>query len=182
MLVRIKSLDEVLKIEGVKHYQDVVNPRIDYRMLGCFGEIGYSIQEVGDQVWVVTQGNTPWYFDKNWVTPLSLEEYLLEYYVDGWGDLDLTELDFSDFDGDIYISHMSVGGSLIQSNQKVVGDLIQGNNLVKGRLLQDESVADYVDQSGNVAKRTLVNMYNEYGKMLIESPSVEIDYNECSCT
>ena len=61
-----------------------------------------------------------------------LRDYLLENYVDDDGDLNITGLDFSDFDGDIYIVDMKVKRDLYQSEQEVQGDLTQGYQEVKG--------------------------------------------------
>ncbi len=58
-------------------------------------------------------------------------------YKDGSLYLNLIDLDFSDFNGDIYISGMKVKKNLYQSCQEVKGDLFQDNQEVKGDLFQD---------------------------------------------
>ena len=92
----------------------------------------------------------------------EVRDWLLENRVDGWGVLDLSGLDFSDFDGNVLIdsmkvkksliqSYQNVGGNLRQSNSKVLngnlyqgthkvgGDLYQRNHKVEGDLFQGES-------------------------------------------
>ena len=55
----------------------------------------------------------------------AIKDWLLENAVDYNGDLDLTFLDFSDFDGNILMSGMKVRGHLFQDYQMVEGDLFQ---------------------------------------------------------
>ncbi|MEG2229962.1 MAG: hypothetical protein RRY22_04220, partial [Bacilli bacterium] len=52
-------------------------------------------------------------------------------------NLNLSELDFSDFDGDIYIRLMKVKHNLYQDGQEVQGSLFQDFQEVKGNLYQD---------------------------------------------
>ena len=58
----------------------------------------------------------------------ELRNYLLENCVNERGDLILNGLDFSEFDGDVYIDSMKVQGDLIQSNQEVKGTLHNANS------------------------------------------------------
>ena len=66
----------------------------------------------------------------------ELKEWLLNNRVNKNGDLDLSELDFSDFEGNMNISNMKVKGNLYQRNQEVKGDLDQSNQEVEGNLIQ----------------------------------------------
>ena len=66
----------------------------------------------------------------------ELRDYLLENYVDRYGDLDISGLDFSEFDGDVYITAMKVKGDLYQNSHDVDGDLFQSWHEVKGDLFQ----------------------------------------------
>lgn len=66
----------------------------------------------------------------------ELKKYLLENFIDEDGDLDLSNLDFSDFDGNVYICDMKVKKDLIQNYQIVNGDLIQSDQKVGGNLYQ----------------------------------------------
>ena len=64
---------------------------------------------------------------------ITREEVLLEIFKDGgvYDDneiLNLWNLDFSDYDIDIYISNMKVKGDLYQDNQEVKGDLVQNRH------------------------------------------------------
>ena len=67
----------------------------------------------------------------------EIKEWLLNNCLTKKGDLDLSGLDFSDFNGYVDISEMKVKGDLYQSYQKVEGDLFQGNQEVKGDLIQN---------------------------------------------
>ena len=71
-------------------------------------------------------------------TKEELKNYLLENYVDEFGDLILSGLDFSDFDGDVFIDNMRVKGDLSQSEHIVQGDLFQHRHKVQGDLFQGD--------------------------------------------
>ena len=66
----------------------------------------------------------------------EIKSWLLENCVDEKGDLDLSNLDFSDFEGDVDISSMKVKGSLFQDSHIVEGDLFQSFQKVKANLFQ----------------------------------------------
>ena len=66
-----------------------------------------------------------------------IKKWLLKNAVTKNGHLDLIGLDFSDFDGDVYINHMKVKGNLWQNCQKVGGDLHQDFQDVGKDLSQD---------------------------------------------
>ena len=65
-----------------------------------------------------------------------IKKWLLKNAVTKNGHLDLIGLDFSDFDGDVYINHMKVKGNLWQNFQDVGKDLSQDCNNVGGDLSQ----------------------------------------------
>ena len=67
---------------------------------------------------------------------LEIKKWLLENCVSENGDLDLRNLDFSDFEGNVLISGMEVKGDLWQSDQEVQGSLYQANQKVQGSLYQ----------------------------------------------
>ena len=67
----------------------------------------------------------------------EIKEWLLNNCLTKKGNLNLSGLDFSDFNGYVDISEMKVKGDLYQSYQKVEGDLFQGNQEVKGDLIQN---------------------------------------------
>lgn len=84
---------------------------------------------------------------KNVLTAAEIKEWLLENCLNERGDLWLKGLDFSDFDGDIFIFNWrvkrnlnqyqhDVGGDLYQSHHKVGGDLNQSYHKVAGDLNQ----------------------------------------------
>ncbi len=54
--------------------------------------------------------------------------------------IDLSDLDFSDFDGDVLISGMTVKGNLWQTRQKVESNLYQGYQEIKGDLYQNRQI------------------------------------------
>ena len=65
----------------------------------------------------------------------EIKRWLLKNCVDDLGNLNLTSLDFSDFDGDVDISLMKVKKNLYQSRHQVVGDLVQIRQEVSGDFL-----------------------------------------------
>ena len=67
----------------------------------------------------------------------ELKEFLLNNFTDEFGDLDISGLDFSDFDGVVNISNMKVKSDLIQDFQEVEGNLYQHYQVVEGFLYQD---------------------------------------------
>ena len=79
----------------------------------------------------------------------EIRNWLLENAVDYNGDLDLTCLDFGDFDGDILMSEMKVKKDLYQDWQEVEGDLYQFHQNVKGDLYQDYQTVEGVLRQDN---------------------------------
>mgnify|MGYP001371824164 CR=1 FL=1 len=69
--VRVKSLEEVLKIEGVEDYEDVGNPGIAYFMLECFGNEGWIKHDYNDGVYEVFINKEIWDFKKEWLELVS---------------------------------------------------------------------------------------------------------------
>ena len=67
----------------------------------------------------------------------ELVKFLIKNFTNANGNLDLSQLDFSDFDGNISISRMKVKGDLHQDWQKVEGDLYQDCQEVEGNLYQN---------------------------------------------
>lgn len=131
-------------------------------------------------------------------TKEEIKNWLLENCVNEFGDLDLSNLDFRDFDGDIILSemkvknhlfqsHQIVGGclyqscqvvcqSISQSSQMVGGNLHQNYQVVKGDLFQDhQEVNGNLDQNKQNVKGCLFQEYQivdgvtcNYIKMEIE--------------
>lgn len=64
------------------------------------------------------------------LTKQEIKDWLLKNAVNDEGDLDLSDLDFSDFDGDVLIHSMKVKKSLYQDYQAVWGSLYQHNQQV----------------------------------------------------
>ena len=65
------------------------------------------------------------------LTKEDLKVILLDNFIDEDGNLDLSFLDFRNFDGDVNISYMKVKYDLIQNFQQVEGNLRQDINKVK---------------------------------------------------
>ena len=94
----------------------------------------------------------------------EIRDWLLENAVDSDGDLWLDCLDFSNFDGNVYIGNMKVKRNLNQDSQVVKGNLYQNRQDVQGDLHQDYQVV----------KGNLYNSGNKYGGELLERPSTKM--------
>lgn len=66
----------------------------------------------------------------------EVKKWLIANCLDERGNLNISGLDFSDFNGDIDISGMRVKGDLYQNCQEVKGDLRQSCQKVEGNLYQ----------------------------------------------
>ena len=115
----------------------------------------------------------------------ELRDYLLENYVDKYGDLKISGLDFSEFDGDIVVSGMKAKGDLVQNNyevkgslyqswHKVGGDLYQSRHKVKGDLTQHEHdvKGNYYSSNINVIGTII---FEEHKKTLKEITAEELE-------
>ena len=95
-------------------------------------------------------------------TATEIRDWLLENAVDGDGDLVIGGLDFSEFDGNVYVGHMKVKGSLIQSGQEVQGYLYQHEHKVQGSLFQyGHDVKGDLDQSEQEVQGDLYDKNNK---------------------
>lgn len=72
----------------------------------------------------------------------KIRNWLLENATNDEGNLDLSCLDFSDFDGNVFINNMKVKRSLFQSRQEVGGDLLQNEQIVAENLDQSCQTVD----------------------------------------
>ena len=70
-------------------------------------------------------------------TKKEIKKWLLENCVNNLGNLDLSGLDFSDFDGNVIIGQMKVKNNLVQDYQEVGLSLIQNYQGVGKDLFQD---------------------------------------------
>lgn len=115
----------------------------------------------------------------NQLTIDDLKQIMLNNFVDEYGNLDLSGLDFSDFDKDVIISRMKVKGNLWQEHQivgknlnqfhqKVSENLYQEYQIVKGNLFQCEQEVkrnlyqDYQEVNGDLYQN---NQQNVKGKI-----------------
>ncbi len=104
----------------------------------------------------------------------SLRDYLLANYVNEDGDLNISGLDFSEFDGDVVINGMKVKRDLYHSYYEVRGDLFQDGHEVKGDLFQGYHAAKgNLYQSEQSVQGSLFNEDNVYGGELYEKPSTK---------
>lgn len=99
----------------------------------------------------------------------EVKQWLLENRKDTFGNLDLSNLDFSDFDGNVFIDNMKVkktlnqsyqevGENLYQAFQKADKDLHQDHQQVGRELLQnDQKVKENLYQSNQTVGK---NFYN----------------------
>lgn len=105
----------------------------------------------------------------------KVRDWLLENRIDKDGHLDLRGLDFSEFEGDVYISEMIVKGNLCQNDQYVYGNIYQSYSEAEGILEQRYcSGSEGVDQRGT---RTLKDLLtgNSYvrGNLLYEEDNID---------
>lgn len=115
--------------------------------------IDEELKEGNKNVYIITDGNRfTTHANENeleYIKPTinDLRDYMLEHFVDNNGNLDVCGLDFSDFNGDVYLSGMKVGRNLNQSDHTVRGYLIQSDHTVRGNLNQsDHTVGGYLIQ------------------------------------
>lgn len=107
-------------------------------------------------------------------TRTEIRDWLLSNAVSEHGDLWLHDLDFSDFDGDVFINDMIVKRSLYQYDQTVSGNLYQSYQDVKGDLAQfEQKVGGKLDQSRQTVGDDLYNNSSTYGGKLYEEPSTK---------
>lgn len=100
-------------------------------------------------------------------TKKEIKKWLLENCVDKDGDLDLSNLDFSDFDRNVFIAGMKVKKDLFQGFQRVNGNLIQHHQKVKGNLYQDcQKVNSNLHQEDQIVEGTIFqdNIENKENK------------------
>ena len=97
-------------------------------------------------------------------TKEEIKRWLLENCVDRYGNLDLSSLDFSDFEGNIFIGYMKVKNNLYQYYQMVGGSLFQSCQVVDGDLLQyGQKVQGNLNQSYQTAGRDLFQYSQSVG-------------------
>ena len=81
------------------------------------------------------------------LTIKDLKKIMLDNFINEYGDLDISGLDFSDFDGDVIINRMKVKKNLFQNCQQVGSDLLQGYQQVGNDLFQNrQEIGGYLIQ------------------------------------
>lgn len=104
--------------------------------------IDEELKEGNKNVYIITDGNRfTTHANENeleYIKPTinDLRDYMLEHFVDYDGNLDICGLDFSDFEGNVYITELKCSGDLSQSCHEVKGDLYQSSHEVGGDLIQ----------------------------------------------
>lgn len=95
----------------------------------------------------------------------EIRDWLLKNAVDDEGNLDLSNLDFSDFDGNVFINYMRVKRSLYQNCQEVGDSLLQRNQIVAKNLYQDsQNVGGELLQNNQKVKENLYQSNQTVGK------------------
>ena len=105
----------------------------------------------------------------------EIKKWLLENCVDEDGDLNLSHLDFSDFNGDIYTCFMKVKKNLCQNYQKVEGKLEQSHQVVRKNLSQwDQIVGENLLQTDQIVGGSLFQSNQKVkGDLLQDSQKVK---------
>ena len=100
----------------------------------------------------------------------EVRDYLVKHRTDRSGDLDLSNLDFRDFDGNIFINSMRVKNDLNQSNQVVKGDLLQMRQKVDKGLYQDfQKVGGSLFQDEQIVDKDLYQGFQKVGGRLFQN-------------
>lgn len=107
----------------------------------------------------------------------KIKQWLLKNCVNEYGDLHLSDLDFSDFDGDIFIDHWKVKGSLYQLGHEVGESLCQSNHKVGGILNQNsQTVGRNLYQENHIVKGKLCQSTQQVkGKIYVNSKEDALD-------
>lgn len=97
-------------------------------------------------------------------TKKEIKEWLLTNCVDEEGNLDLAGLDFSDFEGNVCISRMTVKHNLIQNSQVVFGNLDQSRQQVQKNMFDNNHVVKgrFLTQTLNGNEKYEQDDYNTY--------------------
>ena len=103
----------------------------------------------------------------------EIKKWLLDNCVDYNGDLNLSDLDFNDFEGNIFINHWKVKNNMWFQKHKVDGDLWQGNQVVQGDLHQS-----WQEVQGDLYQFDKFVFGDLYSQKLNKN-EVWIEYNDC---
>lgn len=108
-------------------------------------------------------------------TKEQIKEWLLQNCVDSDGRIDISGLDFSDFNGDILRGEWKVKRNLLQSWNEVQGDLWQDCNEVQGDLWQghNETQGDLFQNLNEVQGTLLQNNNKVKGDLSQNSNNVQ---------
>ena len=75
------------------------------------------------------------------LTPKKKKKWILKNCINGNGDIDLRNLDFSDVNADVNLSNMKVNRSIFQVDQEAGGDIIQDVQEAGGDIFQSYQLA-----------------------------------------
>lgn len=101
----------------------------------------------------------------------KIKKWLLKNCVDSAGDLNLSDLDFSDFDRNVYINCMKVKNNLYQGYQQVGGLLHQKHQKVEGGIIQDEIKNSTEDEQKRPS--TTINYKDEADRLTKENQELK---------
>lgn len=108
-----------------------------YTSLDYFTKYNYKIVEYGENK--MTHLKHIKYIPsekENKMTINELRDIIIENFKNKQGNVEISGLDFSNFDGYIDIGGMRVKGNLHQSGHRVEGDLFQSRHEVKGEIFE----------------------------------------------
>ena len=113
------------------------------------------------------------------LTRQEIKDWLLKNAVNDEGDLDLSYLDFSDFDGDVLIHNMKVKKTLNQSYQEVGDILYQEFQKVDKYLFQhNQQVGRDLLQNNQIVGESLFQSNQKVGKNFCNHKLNEDEYWE----
>lgn len=100
-------------------------------------------------------------------TKKEIKAWLLENCVDCAGNIDLSELDFSNFDGNVFIRKMKVKNNLWQDRQETGGDLHQSDQRAEGIIYQENQKAKDGIQQDNY-RRSVAEVIKKVKSEILE--------------
>lgn len=109
-------------------------------------------------------------------TKKEIKKWLLENCINKYGDLDLSKLDFSEFDGNVIINKWKVKHNLHQDSQEVTGNLYQERQKVKGNLTQYEQKVDQnLFQDGQKVKGNIWQHNQQFKGILYDQDTSDLE-------
>ena len=121
------------------------------------------------------------------LTKDELVKLLIDNFTDENGNLDLSNLNFGDFDGHIYINNMQAKRDILQDGHYTFGDIYQYSHENKGSIYQgshvnqDDIYQSHHENTGNVAQHKHKNHgdiedYGHQNKGFIKQKALKVLY------